>query len=59
MRTVSRPAAYAVIFITAVLVRVVLLPARLLVGTTSLFLQVVGGIVPGFRIRMILKPEEQ
>jgi hypothetical protein len=59
VRTVSRPAAYAVIFITAVLVRVVLLPARLLVGTTNLLLQVVGGIVPGFRIRMILKPEEQ
>jgi hypothetical protein len=57
--TASKPAAYAVVFITAVLVRIVLLPARLLVGVTNLLLRVVGWIVPSFRIRMILKPEEQ
>jgi len=57
--TVSKPAAYVVVFITAVLVRIVLLPARLLVGVTNLLLRVVGWIVPTFRIRMILKPEEQ
>ena len=59
MSTVSRPAAYTVIFITAVLVRIVLLPARLLVGVTNLLLRVIGWIVPSFRIRMVLKPEEQ
>lgn len=59
MSTASKPAAYAVVFITAVLVRIVLLPARLLVGVTNLLLRVVGWIVPSFRIRMILKPEEQ
>lgn len=59
MSTVSKPAAYVVVFITAVLVRIVLLPARLLVGVTNLLLRVVGWIVPTFRIRMILKPEEQ
>jgi hypothetical protein len=57
--TVSRPAAYAVIFITAVLVRIVLLPARVLVGVTNLLLRVIGWIVPSFRIQMVLKPEEQ
>ena len=59
MSTVSRQAVYAVILITAVLVRIVLLPARLLVGATNLLLRVIGLIVPSFRIRMILKPEEQ
>jgi hypothetical protein len=56
---VSRPAAYTVIFITAVLVRIVLLPVRLLVGATNLLLRVIGWIVPSVRIRMVLKPEEQ
>ena len=55
----STVAAYAVIFITAVLVRIVLLPARLLVGTTNLLLRLIGWIVPSVRIRMVLKPEEQ
>ena len=59
MSTVSRPAVYAVILITAFLVRIVLLPARLFVGATNLLLRVIGLIVPSFRIRMILKPEEQ
>ena len=59
MSTVSRPAAYTLIFITAVLVRIVLLPARLLVGVTNLLLRVIGYIVPSFRIRMVLKPEEK
>lgn len=55
----STVAAYAVIFITAVLVRIVLLPARLLVETTNLLLRVIGWIAPSVQIRMVLKPEEQ
>ena len=59
MSTASKPAAYAVVFITAVLVRIVLLPARLLVGVTNLLLRVIGWIVPSFQIRMVVKAEEQ
>jgi hypothetical protein len=57
--TVSRPATYTLVFITAVLVRIVLLPARLLVGVTNLLLRVIGWIVPSFQIRMVVKAEEQ